>query len=92
VSGIRRSSRTCGDCFGLFREDISAITVLEFKIGVRRKERADAEQGALVRQWLDRSIPPNPGAWLTRPPTCRRLSTRLVMRSSRYATRPFYGG
>ncbi|GAA4369344.1 type II toxin-antitoxin system VapC family toxin [Agromyces bauzanensis] len=37
---------------------LCAITVLELEIGVRRKERADAEQGALLRAWLDGSVLP----------------------------------
>ena len=37
---------------------LCAITVLELEIGVRRKERADAEQGALLRGWLDGSVLP----------------------------------
>lgn len=37
---------------------ISAITVLELEIGVRRKERVDPEQGSLLRGWLDGSVLP----------------------------------
>lgn len=32
---------------------ISAITVLELEMGVRRIERRDAVQGAVLRQWSD---------------------------------------
>jgi predicted nucleic acid-binding protein len=32
---------------------ISAITVAELEIGVRRKERTDPHQGAVLRRWLD---------------------------------------
>lgn len=37
---------------------ISAITVLELEIGVRRKEHSDAAQGAALRRWLDGSVLP----------------------------------
>lgn len=37
---------------------LSAITLLELEIGVRRKERTDAAQGALLRRWLDGSVIP----------------------------------
>lgn len=37
---------------------VSAVTVLELEIGVRRKERADPDQGALLRRWLDGSVLP----------------------------------
>ncbi|WP_185965162.1 type II toxin-antitoxin system VapC family toxin [Glacieibacterium frigidum] len=35
---------------------ISAITVLELDLGVRRIERRDAQQGALLRDWLERRV------------------------------------
>jgi toxin FitB len=35
---------------------ISAMSVLELEIGVRQMERRDARQGALLRQWLDRTV------------------------------------
>lgn len=37
---------------------ISAITLLELDVGVRRKERQDPEQGARLRAWLDNSVLP----------------------------------
>lgn len=37
---------------------ISAITLAELEIGVRRKERSDARQGALLRLWLDETVRP----------------------------------
>lgn len=35
---------------------ISAITIHELEHGVLLKERSDPAQGALLRQWLDRSV------------------------------------
>lgn len=35
---------------------LSAISILELEIGVQRIERRDAEQGALLRQWLEQGI------------------------------------
>lgn len=35
---------------------LSAITVLEFEIGVRRIERKDAMQGAHLRNWAERTF------------------------------------
>ncbi len=35
---------------------ISAITVMELEIGVRRMERRDTVQGALLRKWLDEHV------------------------------------
>ena len=35
---------------------ISAITVMELEIGVRRVERLDAAQGAVLRRWLDERV------------------------------------
>ena len=37
---------------------ISAITVLELELGVLRMERRDADQGALLRAWLDGQVMP----------------------------------
>lgn len=37
---------------------ISAITLLELEVGVRRKERTDLAQGARLRSWLDESVIP----------------------------------
>jgi predicted nucleic acid-binding protein len=37
---------------------ISAITVLELEMGVLQKERKDAVQGAVLRQWLDGIVLP----------------------------------
>jgi toxin FitB len=37
---------------------LSAITVMELDIGVRRIERRDAAQGALLRAWLDGQVLP----------------------------------
>lgn len=42
-----------GDASQLF---ISAITVMELEIGVRRVERRDAAQGMLLRRWLDERV------------------------------------
>jgi toxin FitB len=39
---------------GLF---ISVITIHELEHGVLLKERSDPAQGALLRQWLDHSVP-----------------------------------
>ncbi|MGA0541919.1 type II toxin-antitoxin system VapC family toxin [Neotabrizicola sp. VNH66] len=35
---------------------ISAITVMELEIGVRRVERRDSVQGAVLRRWLDERV------------------------------------
>ncbi|WGF88159.1 type II toxin-antitoxin system VapC family toxin [Marinivivus vitaminiproducens] len=37
---------------------LSAITVMELEIGVRRIERRDRAQGALLRAWLDGQVLP----------------------------------
>ncbi|WP_284700847.1 type II toxin-antitoxin system VapC family toxin [Robbsia betulipollinis] len=37
---------------------ISAITVFELEMGVLRKERKDAAQGAVLRSWLDGKVLP----------------------------------
>lgn len=37
---------------------ISAITLLELDVGVRRKERQDADQGARLREWLEGTVIP----------------------------------
>ncbi|NLG19883.1 MAG: type II toxin-antitoxin system VapC family toxin [Actinomycetales bacterium] len=37
---------------------ISAITLLELDVGVRRKERRDSAAGARLRQWLDATVRP----------------------------------
>ena len=37
---------------------LSAISVMELEIGVRRMERRDQAQGALLRTWLDRQVLP----------------------------------
>lgn len=37
---------------------VSAITVLELEIGVRRKERSDKAQGKLLRAWMDEHVMP----------------------------------
>lgn len=37
---------------------ISAITVLELEIGVRRSERRDPSQGAMLRAWLTGRVLP----------------------------------
>lgn len=37
---------------------ISALTVSELEIGVRRRERTDRRQGAALRLWLDESVIP----------------------------------
>lgn len=37
---------------------LSAITVMELEIGVRRIERRDQAQGALLRTWLDEQVLP----------------------------------
>lgn len=37
---------------------ISAITLMELDIGVRRKERRDPDQGVLLRAWLEDSVVP----------------------------------
>jgi toxin FitB len=65
ISELRKSARTADPGVVNWAADqqaetlhISAITVLELEIGVRRKERSDAEQGALLRQWLDGSVLP----------------------------------
>ena len=35
---------------------ISVLTVMELEIGVRRVERRDAAQGAVLRRWLDERV------------------------------------
>lgn len=63
VSGIRKATRadltvrpwaeqTSSSLFWL-----STITLLELEIGVLQIERRDAAQGALLRHWLERSVP-----------------------------------
>jgi len=37
---------------------ISAITILEFEIGVLQIERRDSNQGAMLRTWLERLVIP----------------------------------
>lgn len=37
---------------------ISAITLWELEVGVQRMERRDAQQGALLRQWLEGQLLP----------------------------------
>ena len=37
---------------------LSAISVLELETGVRRVERRDASQGAVLRAWLDQQVLP----------------------------------
>ena len=37
---------------------LSAITILELEIGVRRLERKDQAQGAILRRWLDEQVRP----------------------------------
>jgi predicted nucleic acid-binding protein len=37
---------------------ISALTIAELEIGVRRKERSDVRQGAALRLWLDEAVVP----------------------------------
>ena len=37
---------------------LSAVTVLELELGVRRLERRDAGQGAVLRAWLDGQVRP----------------------------------
>ncbi len=37
---------------------ISSITVFELELGVRQKERRDAPQGLLLRQWLESQVLP----------------------------------
>lgn len=38
---------------------VSAITILELEIGVRRLERRDTRQGSLLRLWLDKHVIPS---------------------------------
>ena len=38
---------------------ISAMTIAELEIGVRRKERSDRAQGALLRRWLEDVVKPS---------------------------------
>lgn len=40
---------------GLF---LSVVSLLELETGVRRMERRDSRQGALLRQWLDSQVLP----------------------------------
>ena len=37
---------------------ISAITVFELELGVLQRERRDAAQGAILREWLDKHVLP----------------------------------
>ena len=37
---------------------VSAVTLLELEIGVRRTERRDERQGAALRQWLEEQVLP----------------------------------
>ncbi|WP_119344922.1 type II toxin-antitoxin system VapC family toxin [Facilibium subflavum] len=37
---------------------ISAITVLELEMGILNKERKDKEQGALLRNWINKQVLP----------------------------------
>lgn len=54
---------------------LSAISVLELEIGVRRKEHNDPAQGALLRRWLNDqvSLRTPPPAARARPLRGRRL-------------------
>jgi predicted nucleic acid-binding protein len=60
VSDARRGDRTpVGSWIASQRIDdlaISAITVLELDVGVRRKERRDAHAGSVLRQWFDEQV------------------------------------
>lgn len=38
---------------------ISAMTIAELEIGVRRKERSDQLQGSLLRRWLEDVVKPS---------------------------------
>lgn len=38
---------------------ISAITIMELEIGALQIERRDAEQGAVLRRWLERQVLPS---------------------------------
>jgi toxin FitB len=40
------------------RLHVSAVSLLEIEIGVRRKERSDPRQGAMLRRWLDEKVRP----------------------------------
>ncbi|MEM5389558.1 type II toxin-antitoxin system VapC family toxin [Paraburkholderia phymatum] len=40
---------------------LSAITVLELELGVKRAERADPAKGQVLRKWLDRQVLPRFG-------------------------------
>lgn len=37
---------------------VSAMTIFEIELGVRRMERRDAAQGAVLRAWMDGSVRP----------------------------------
>jgi predicted nucleic acid-binding protein len=37
---------------------LSVITIMEVEIGVARAERRDAQQGAVLRRWLERDLLP----------------------------------
>ncbi|MGM0697437.1 MAG: type II toxin-antitoxin system VapC family toxin [Actinomycetota bacterium] len=60
ISDARRGNRTpVGSWIAAQRIDdlaISAITVLELDVGVRRKERRDARAGSVLRQWFDQQV------------------------------------
>jgi predicted nucleic acid-binding protein len=48
----------CADSVATGALYISAISVLELELGVLQIEQKDAEQGALLRAWLDRQVMP----------------------------------
>lgn len=64
VSGLRRLNhlpRETAAWFASVPEDslyISVITVMEIEIGIRRRERRDPAQGALLRRWKSEWVLP----------------------------------
>lgn len=66
ISELHRAIRGRGDPqvtawladVGLAACQVSALTLMELEIGVLRRERRDAGQGAALRAWLDRKVIP----------------------------------
>lgn len=64
VSELRRGHKADGNVIRWFKQHvdrpvfISAITLMELEIGVKRVEHRDAAQGKLLRQWLDVRVKP----------------------------------
>jgi toxin FitB len=65
VSELRNARRTHPsvrawvDSVPLQAQYLSVVSILELEIGILRRERRDASQGALLRNWLRNQVVPN---------------------------------